>query len=591
METIKQVEGDLAKQEQNQAAAATGNVSNSSSLAVVVASNTTATGAQESRINPVLHANDNVTATDSAISESDYDSSTLASNTGGNNDGFSLVKEETIEETLDFDQESNPLKLSPGDLIGAVDQFTRKQESDSRLQSEIANSNDDGAQASSDLIASTSNLVNDKQQQSSSASLVAETQPGQTQQNARKPQNLPVANSHLKKPANLASLREEDGDGQAASAQQNAANGTSMVKSLVSASVASEDSELDEKKRKKVGFQKPPPDVWEPSQIMTGVSNVSTIPATITRDYGQHSRTRITLGGGYVRDKSPPLVNPASSEYNDDKPEKPIVPIEKPKLMQSGSSNLEEVSPVIEVPERIVLPVSPMRKHTVQVQSKKPIEFRVDSRCPKEGVTTFEHSTACDKYFYCENGLSAEMTCPNGLMYGTNNIIRDYCVHRWNANCDDKSVPNPISSPGCRWQYGIFNVQGSPKCTPDYYECYDGKFEVKKCSIEGQVYDDRTKSCKFAELIGCADEVLGDFVCPPDDQGNTYWPFPRYFLNDRALIHCVNDKPQIVRCTNDERVDPENLHCVPLSKLSQNAASLSLDARKLSREKKKSTST
>lgn len=120
---------------------------------------------------------------------------------------------------------------------------------------------------------------------------------------------------------------------------------------------------------------------------------------------------------------------------------------------------------------------------------------------------------------------------------------------------------------GLSCQYGLFSVQGSPKCSPDFYECQAGKFEVKKCSIEGQIYDDRTKSCQFAEQVGCAAEALADFQCPPDDQGNTYWPFPRYFLNERALIHCVNDKPEIVRCTEHERVDPEHLHCVPMAKV------------------------
>lgn len=223
---------------------------------------------------------------------------------------------------------------------------------------------------------------------------------------------------------------------------------------------------------------------------------------------------------------------------------------------------------IIEIPEKIVVtsdlsdqvPSEPVRLVVNKTRLGKP-----DSRCPSEGITTLEHPVACDKYFYCEDGYLIEQTCPNGLMYGVMNLIKDYCVHRWHANCVDKTIPNPISSPGCRWQYGVFSVQGSPRCTPDYYECIAGRFEIKKCSIVGQVYDDRSKSCQFADKAGCPEEILSDFQCPVDDRTNSFWPFPRYYLDEKTLIHCVNDKPMILRCADTERVDLEHLHCVSMA--------------------------
>lgn len=409
---------------------------------------------------------------------------------------------------------------------------------------------------------------------------------------------LDVTSSHLKRPSAAASsqlIEEEQLSGESSQRapmirphlQQQATPDGPGAKSRVSPSVANEEpaallqsassgqaspavstgAKLDEK------IAASPPDTWEPSQVMQGVTNASLVPATIKRQYGHQTRTRITLGGGYQREQQPPLVNPSSSEYVDSKPEKPVAPLERPTREHQPAGSLDN-SRTIEIPERIVVPVTVFTKQqssrnttSIEPPSASVQQARKrDTRCPSNGITSLEHPTACDKYFLCEDGYSSEQVCPNGLMYGTRDIVRDFCVHRWQAVCGDKSIPNPISSPGCRWQNGIFNVQGSPKCTPDFYECTDGLFEVKKCTISGQVYDDKTKSCQYAEQVGCAQEALADFQCPTDDQSNTYWPFPRYFLNERALIHCVSDKPQIIRCRDHERVDPEHLFCVPIDK-------------------------
>jgi hypothetical protein len=402
---------------------------------------------------------------------------------------------------------------------------------------------------------------------------------------------LDVTSSHLKRPSMVMSseLVEDELSGESSSpgateTKQHQAGETANIgpgaKSHVSPSVANDDgpatgggggSQLAKLGEKTAAS---PPDTWEPNQVMQGVTNASLVPATVRRHYGHQTRTRITLGGGYQREQQAPLASPpsSSSDYVDNKPEKLPKPSDNSAHEhQSAGSSLDN-SRVIEIPERIVLPDSVFTKQHDQVSKNttttpvQQVARRRDTRCPSNGVTSLEHPTACDKYFLCENGYSSEQVCPNGLMYGTRDIVRDYCVHRWQVVCGDKSIPNPISSPGCRWQNGIFSVQGSPKCTPDFYECTDGSFEVKKCSISGQVYDDKTKSCQYAEQVGCAQEALADFQCPPDDQSNTYWPFPRYFLNERALIHCVSDKPQIIRCRDHERVDPEHLFCVPIDK-------------------------
>lgn len=246
-------------------------------------------------------------------------------------------------------------------------------------------------------------------------------------------------------------------------------------------------------------------------------------------------------------------------EQQDQREDQAVRVIEIPeKIMVSAEGSTRNEDPIE------IMPAPPAQTPPIRIVVNRTRLGRPDPRCPKEGVSTFEHPSACDKYYYCDDGYLIEQICPNGLMYGTMYRVKDYCVYRWHADCVDKSIPDPVSSPGCRWQYGIFSVQGSPRCTPDYYECIAGRFEVKKCSITGQVYDDRSKGCQYAEKVGCPEEIISDFQCPTDDRTNSFWPFPRYYLDSRTIIHCVNDKPKIMRCPEGERVDLEHLYCIPM---------------------------
>lgn len=502
-------------------------------------------------------------------------------------DTYRVVKEETIEEILDLEPES-VIKLAPQNLILSAGQHLAASGHPQQPHQWVAPDSEPASLA----------------QDSATGGSITQTGA------SRKPApSLPVANSHLKKPAANSIDRElaqppspPAAASSSPSAVTTAAGGAaaaSGAKSLVVHAIALEPTPASSSgsPKNKPGGGGGPPDVWEPSQVMSG--NASQVPAIVHRDYGSHTRTRVTLGGGYQRDREP--VSPAAAAVEEREAlsrqlDSQATQANLPSKQVSAGGGGKNLSHLIDAPERIVLPASIFPEK--QQSNSKPAgvifvaastvtdpsllpptpppgrKQKLDSRCPKQGVTTFGHASECDKYFYCEDGYLSEQRCPNGLLYGTRETVLDYCVHRWKATCDDRSIPNPISSPGCRWQYGIFSVQGSPKCTPDYYECTEGRFEVRKCAIDGQVYDDRTKSCHFSEAVGCAQEALGDFQCPPDDQANTYWPFPRYFLNERALIHCVNDKPEIVRCTPEERVDPEHLHCVPMGKLQAKSAQL-----------------
>lgn len=280
----------------------------------------------------------------------------------------------------------------------------------------------------------------------------------------------------------------------------------------------------------------------------------------------EDGRTRITVSANQLRDKMLLLGQHNKSSLADSQSR--VVRVPQRIIIAEGGIMPANVGPTNRKPSQSVLvqqnssSVAPLKSpYTVPATHRQ--LAKPDPMCPKRGHTTMEHPSECDKYYFCEEGMMSEQTCPNGLVYGIHNTVIDYCIYRWEATCGDKTIPNPISSPGCRWQYGLSTVQGSPKCSKNYYECKAGKYEIKQCPLESQVYDDLSKSCREGKTVGCAINALADFHCPHDDQSNHYWPFPRYFLDDKTLIHCINDKPELVKCNSDERVDPERLHCVP----------------------------
>lgn len=66
-------------------------------------------------------------------------------------------------------------------------------------------------------------------------------------------------------------------------------------------------------------------------------------------------------------------------------------------------------------------------------------------------------------------------------------------------------LAGPIPSPGCPWQFGIFE-DGTGKCAVTYAECAWGVPHRKYCEPKGLVYDERIKGCNWPDEVGCASE-------------------------------------------------------------------------------------
>lgn len=193
-------------------------------------------------------------------------------------------------------------------------------------------------------------------------------------------------------------------------------------------------------------------------------------------------------------------------------------------------------------------------------------EHILSKGCPDKGVFSYENKDYCDRYYMCTNGTFTEEACPNGLAYGQMGAVYQHCAYNWNVDCGRKKTSEPLSSPGCPWQFGIFPVTSGARCSIDYFVCEWGVPETKRCTPEGLFYDDRIKGCQWADQLGCKSEALLNFKCPPEDEDNPYWPYPRYYHTKQNIIVCVNEQPRLVHCNEDQLVDPSSLACLDIKK-------------------------
>lgn len=193
-------------------------------------------------------------------------------------------------------------------------------------------------------------------------------------------------------------------------------------------------------------------------------------------------------------------------------------------------------------------------------------EHVVSHGCPHKGLFSYPNKDHCDRYYMCTNGTFTEEACPNGLAYGQMGAVYQHCAYNWNVDCANKKTAEPIASPGCPWQFGIFPIAANGRCSIDYFVCEWGVPEPKRCSPEGLFYDDRIKGCQWADQLNCKSEALLNFKCPPEDEDNPYWPYPRYYHTKQDVVVCVNEQPRLVHCNEEQTVDPSSLACIDLKK-------------------------
>lgn len=130
-------------------------------------------------------------------------------------------------------------------------------------------------------------------------------------------------------------------------------------------------------------------------------------------------------------------------------------------------------------------------------------------------------------------------------------------------------LAKPISTPGCPWQFGFFPEDEQNPCNVFYSECSWGVPERRQCQPHGLFYDERIKGCNWPDQVGCSSESLLQFKCPEHDPGNKYWPYPRYWYNQQAIITCVTGQPRLIQCGENSLVDADSLTCKEIPKVEE----------------------
>jgi len=191
--------------------------------------------------------------------------------------------------------------------------------------------------------------------------------------------------------------------------------------------------------------------------------------------------------------------------------------------------------------------------------------------CPDTyGLHNTPHPEYCDKFYKCENGTLTLETCENGLLFDGRGGVHNHCNYYWAVECGKRlndSILHPISSPGCAYQFGIY--EKAPGCHTSYIKCAYGVPYETQCE-PGLAYEDKNHACNWPDLLldFCNPEQVVGFRCPdtvaPDTLAYKFWPYPRFAIPGECnrLITCVNGYPRLITCEYGKVFDEHSLTCL-----------------------------
>ncbi|CRK90710.1 CLUMA_CG004403, isoform A [Clunio marinus] len=190
------------------------------------------------------------------------------------------------------------------------------------------------------------------------------------------------------------------------------------------------------------------------------------------------------------------------------------------------------------------------------------------TQCPEAyGVQAYAHPENCDQFFLCTNGTLTLETCENGLLFDGKGGVHNHCNYNWAVDCAERKYdPTAISSPGCEYQFGLY--EDGPECSTSYIKCEYGLPNSLEC-VKGLVYDDRIHGCNWPDLLleKCNPEAVVGFKCPakvdPNSPAARFWPFPRFAVpgDPHSLFLCNEGHPRLIACGEDKLFDQSTLTC------------------------------
>ncbi|XP_022196949.1 protein obstructor-E isoform X2 [Nilaparvata lugens] len=173
-----------------------------------------------------------------------------------------------------------------------------------------------------------------------------------------------------------------------------------------------------------------------------------------------------------------------------------------------------------------------------------------DFKCPDD-YGFYPHSSSCDKYFKCDNGVSELKTCGNGLAFDDTDpkYLKENCDYIHNVDCGDRRTLEPaVSTPHCPRLYGIF--PDDSKCDT-FWNCWNGEASRYQCS-PGLAYDREARVCMWADQVPeCKiEEVANGFNCPAPGEVSNAGSFSRHPHPDdcRKYYICLEGTPREYGC-------------------------------------------
>lgn len=143
-------------------------------------------------------------------------------------------------------------------------------------------------------------------------------------------------------------------------------------------------------------------------------------------------------------------------------------------------------------------------KNILQNNLETPIPSQ---NCPRQnGYFAHDDESICNKFYYCVDGKFNMIECPGGLVFNPKVGICTWADEAKRKGCGTKDVFN-FNCPKVNETFGLTHPRyADPEDCQYFYVCINGDTPRRNGCKLGQVFDEVSKSCKWArEVPECAD--------------------------------------------------------------------------------------
>lgn len=172
----------------------------------------------------------------------------------------------------------------------------------------------------------------------------------------------------------------------------------------------------------------------------------------------------------------------------------------------------------------------------------------------------------CDAYIECVDGVPQERLCPDGLLFNEDTGPHAYpCQYPIDVDCRARSSLQPAQpTERCPHQYAYYRSGDSRDCGK-FVNCAAGIAYDFNCP-EGLAWNKDTYKCDWPDQVpDCDVEAFLGFSCPQIAKSPELGDEEtRFYRSNADCIHyfaCVNGRPRMFRCADDQAYNVETNQC------------------------------